>query len=229
MKITLWIIVAILVMLLAGLGWYAFTLMGENEELSNAATTMNDAMQEPTCTSLNASGISAIITSSNDGSTELYCVTGDDLSVAYMEEKKAIENSQGLLAAMSTSTDSVKECIVAKQFINESAANTNICDGVDPVAKWPDVVSFDAQWGGCEFGIDKEAQTFVYCAQMTNGTAMTCTQDGCKESDMMAAVHEEIMPMVDEENVDPGLAPEPTLDNETTEDPIEADDTPPLL
>lgn len=234
MKIALWIIVAILVMLLGGLGWYTFTMMQENEEHLATINTLNEAAeQKPECASLDMMGTADIMTGSSEASEDMYCVTGADLSAAYMKEMEALNQSAKLSAELSTMNMAVKECIVADQFINESAVDTNVCDGVDEVKKWTDVTRYGAQWGGCEFMIDKEKQTFSYCAQAQAGAVITCTQDGCSESSMMKK-HEEESEMMKEEMMEEGAMMEETMKEETmmedeTAGTVEGDMAPPLL
>lgn len=235
MKIALGIIIAVLVMLLAGLGWYAFTLMQENEAHLTTINTMNEsATAGPECTPLDSSGIATTMTDTSAAGDDMYCVTGADLSAAYTTEQIAMKNSAELHTVLTASTLAVAECMTEEKFINESVANTSICDDVPEVKNWPDVTEYSAQWGGCEFMIDKEQQTFSYCAQANAGAVITCTQDGCSESATMAIHEAEPMPAVAEEEleaemIDPTVDPEPAPQDPMIIEPAEADDTPPLL
>lgn len=234
MKIALGIIIAVLVMLLAGLGWYTFTLMQENETHLATINSMNESdPQAPECTPLDASGIATTMTDPNDAGDAVYCVTASDLSVAYTTEQMAMEQSAELLVALDTSVEAVQACMTADKFINESVANMNVCDDMEESMQWPDVTTYGGQWGGCDFAIDKETQTFSYCAQANAGAVITCTQDGCKESSTMVTHEEDLAPM-DEEiametgTVETGANPTPAPE-ELMNDPVEEETAPPLL
>lgn len=234
MKIALGIIIAVLVMLLAGLGWYAFTLMQENEAYLATINTMNmTASQEPVCTSLDASGIAIAMTSSSDEGEKIYCVSQEDLSIAFTTEQMTMEESVELLTVLETSVEDVQECMTAEKFINESAANISVCDDISEVKQWPDVIPYDAQWGGCEFVINKAQQAFSYCAQAHAGSVITCTQDGCEEGNTMtehetatAPIEEKMI--VENEMIDPVAALMPIPEEEINE-PVEEELEPPLL
>ncbi len=75
-------------------------------------------------------------------------------------------------------------CIRDKGFLTEPKSGDPIClNKVNADDVWPKIEEeYGAQWGGCDFAIDKSNNTFQYCAKdIKNDILYKCTESGCEE------------------------------------------------
>ncbi|EKE20459.1 MAG: hypothetical protein ACD_7C00573G0003 [uncultured bacterium] len=130
-------------------------------------------------------GDSEVVFANLNKETE-YCGTAVDFAKVYfktMEESLESARTKAQVAFFKSTAFStlpaVIICMDNNSFVNSPKKEESICQG-DDSNKWPNFSNLEgAQWGGCDFEIDKKKRTFKYCATFGE-IKIVCTQDGCK-------------------------------------------------
>lgn len=145
------------------------------------------------CVELDSQNIADVFTGDDVsyGADRMYCASGDDLATAFATEKAnvieqermAMSDLMLLLPILTPTADIVKKCLNADRFVSDPAANTFICENISPAVNWPNVTTYEAQWGGCDMEVERKEGTFSYCAQSNSGTVIQCSQNSCALKD----------------------------------------------
>lgn len=95
-------------------------------------------------------------------------------------------------AAIYATTVAVILCLEDGGYVMDPVGGMPLCrDGgvTTSDTTWPALDQYGARWGGCEMAIermDAQPDHFTYCATLSDGMIITCTEKGCHADDKVS-------------------------------------------
>jgi hypothetical protein len=96
-------------------------------------------------------------------------------------------------AAIYATTVAVILCLEDDGYVMDPVDGMPLCrDGgvTTSDTTWPALDQYGARWGGCEMVIERmntQPDNFTYCATLSDGMIVTCTENGCHADDEVSA------------------------------------------